>query len=126
MTDTQRPTRTLRTLAVVAIGFGVLTVISGTTTLLGGIDMGAVVSFVLWFNTCAGIAYVLAGIGLWQGRPWAPPLAVAIFLATLLVFAAFGVHVLRGGAFEMRTVLAMTLRTAVWGGIALAARRGAG
>lgn len=120
MTDQQRRPRTL---AGLVIGFGALTILSGGRTLLGTVDMGAVVPFVLWFNTFAGIAYVISGIGLWQGRPWAPSLAFAIFLATLLVFAAFGLHVLRGGAFEMRTVFAMALRTAVWGGIALAARR---
>lgn len=85
--------------------------------------MGAVVPFVLWFNTLAGFAYIVAGLGLWQRRQWASPLSLAIFAATLLVFAAFGLHVARGGAFEMRTVFAMTLRSAVWGWIALVARR---
>ena len=36
----------------------------------------------------------------------------------LLVFVAFGLHVAQGGAFEMRTVYAMALRSAVWGAIA--------
>ena len=85
--------------------------------------MGAVVLFVLWFNTLAGLAYVVAGLGLWQGRRWAYPLSLAIFAATLLVFAAFGLHVAQGGAFEMRTVFAMALRSTVWGGIALVARQ---
>jgi len=31
-----------------------------------------------------------------------------------LVFAAFGIHVLTGGAYEIRTAAAMTLRTTVW------------
>jgi hypothetical protein len=30
------------------------------------------------------------------------------------VFAAFGIHILLGGAFEVRTAAAMTLRTIVW------------
>lgn len=115
--------RLLRVAGAVATAFGVLTVASGGITLLGGVDMGAVVRFVLWFNTLAGLAYVAAGLGLWQGRRWAWPLSLAIFAATLLVFAAFGLHVALGGAFEMRTVFAMTLRSAVWGGIALVARQ---
>lgn len=106
-----------------AIVFGVLTLLSGGTTLLGALDMGAVVPFVLWFNTIAGLAYVIAGFGLWLGRRWAFPLSLAIFAATLLVFAGFGLHVVRGGAFEMRTVFAMALRAVVWGGIALVARQ---
>jgi len=32
----------------------------------------------------------------------------------LLVFAAFGLHVLTEGAYETRTVAAMTLRSTVW------------
>ncbi|KPQ01201.1 MAG: Protein of unknown function (DUF2627) [Rhodobacteraceae bacterium HLUCCA12] len=105
----------------VAIAFGVLTVASGGTTLLGALDMGAVAPFVLWFNTVAGLLYVVAGIGLWLGLRWAFPLSLAIFAATLLVFAGFGLHVARGGAYEMRTVIAMALRTSVWGAIAFVA-----
>ena len=40
---------------------------------------------------------------------------------TALVFAAFGVHVLAGGAYELRTVVAMSLRTLVWTAIAVVA-----
>ena len=107
----------------VAIVFGMMTVASGGSTLLGGLEMGAVVPFVLWFNTAAGVAYVAAGLGLWRGRRWAFPLSFAIFAATLIVFAGFGLHVAQGGAFEMRTVFAMALRSAVWGVISLVARR---
>ena len=118
-----RTSLTLRIAGGVAIALGVLTIISGGRTLLGSADMGAVVPFVLWFNTLAGLAYFIAGLGLWQGRRWAWPLSFAIFAATLLVFAAFGLHVARGGAFEMRTVFAMALRGAVWGWIAWVARQ---
>jgi hypothetical protein len=118
-----RTSLTLRVAGGVAVAFGVLTVFSGGRTLLGSADMGAVVPFVLWFNTLAGLAYVVAGFGLWQGRRWAWPLSLAIFAATLLVLAAFGLHVAQGGAFEMRTVFALALRSTVWGGIALVARQ---
>ena len=118
-----RTSLTLRIAGGVAIAFGVLTIFSGGRTLLGSADMGAVVPFVLWFNTLAGLAYVVAGLGLWQGRRWAWPLSLAIFAATLLVFAAFGLHVAQGGAFEMRTVYAMALRSAVWGWIAWVTRQ---
>ncbi|MFA8443458.1 hypothetical protein [Yoonia sp.] len=113
----------LRIAGGVATAFGLLTVASGGATLLGGLEMGAIVMFVLWFNTLAGLAYVVAGVGLWQGWRCSWPLSLGIFAATLLVFAAFGLHVAQGGAFEMRTVFAMALRTTVWGGIALVARQ---
>ena len=53
--------------AAVAVIFGLLTIVSGGRAIFGGVDMGAVVPFVLWFNFGAGFAYVLAGIGLWRG-----------------------------------------------------------
>jgi len=112
----------LRIAGGIAVAFGALTLLSGGSTLLGALDMGAVVPFVLWFNTVAGVAYVVAGVGLWCGRRWAYPLSLAICAATFLVFAAFGLTVARGAAFEMRTVFAMALRGSVWLAIALVAR----
>jgi hypothetical protein len=84
---------------------------------------GNYVPFVLWFNATAGFAYIAAGIGLWLQKRWAAGLAVAIAVATLAVFAAFGVHVAGSSAYEVRTVIAMSLRSAVWLGIALLAWR---
>ena len=117
----------LRIAAVVAVAFGALTILSGGTALFGGPEaraaVGDAVPFVLWFNFLAGFAYVAAGIGLWRHRPWAARLALLIALATLAVFAAFGVHIASGGAFEPRTVGAMTLRCVVWLAIAFLAWR---
>ena len=120
MTERKRGTQIA---ALVAMVFGGLTILSGGTTIMGALDMGAVVPFVLWFNTAAGFFYVAVGVGLWVGRAWAFPLALGVLAATVLVFAAFGLHVVQGGAFEMRTVAAMTLRCAVLAGVALAARQ---
>lgn len=117
----------LRSLAVAAVIFGVLTVLSGGRALFGGEEAaraaGDTVSFVLWFNFVAGFVYVVCGLGMWQSQRWAAPLAVAIAATTALVFAAFGVHVLTGSAYESRTVGAMTLRTLFWAGLARTAWR---
>ena len=107
----------IRIAAVIALAFGLLTILSGGRALFGGADMGAVVGFVLIFNFVAGFAYVLAGIGLWRGARWAPGLSVAILIATLVVFAAFGWHVISGRPYEARTMGATTLRTVVWAAI---------
>lgn len=113
--------------AVVAVLFGGLTVFAGGRALFGGAEaraaMGDAVPFVLWFNFLAGFAYVAAGVGLALERRWAVRLAIAIFAATALMLAAFGLHVLFGGAYEMRTVWAMSLRTLVWAVIAAVAAR---
>lgn len=123
----------LRLAAVVAAAFGVLTIKEGGTVLFGGDAArnaaGNYVPFVLWFNFVAGFAYVAAGIGLWRRQRWALWLALAIVTGTLIVFAAFGAHILGSGAYEQRTVIAMSLRSVVWAAISVIAyqsmRRGA-
>ena len=112
-------------ISFVAISFGLLTIRAGGTVLFGSAAArsaaGHYVPFVLWFNFLAGFAYVIAGVGLWLERRWAAWLAVVVAAATALVFAAVGVHVLAGGAYEWRTVVAMSLRTLVWTAIAVVA-----
>ena len=49
--------------------------------------------------------------------------AALIAAATALTFAALGVHIAQGGAFELRTVAAMALRTTVWAVLAWLAFR---
>lgn len=119
------PTRTpsVTFAAIVAVVFGLLTIVSGARALFGGADMGAVVPFVLWFNFVAGFAYVLAGVGLWYRSSWATGLSIAIALATAVVFATFLWKVWTGTAYEARTMGAMGLRLAVWVSIAILAVR---
>ncbi len=116
-----------RALALVAVVFGVLTLKEGGDVLFGEgaarAAAGDYVPFVLWFNFLAGFAYIAAGVGLWLRRHWAWLMAAAIFLATLVVFATFAAHILLGGPYEARTLLAMSLRTIVWGVIAWLARQ---
>jgi len=107
--------------AIVAVVFGLLTIVSGGRALFGGADMGAVVPFVLWFNFAAGFAYVVAGLGLWYRTNWSAGLSMSIALATAAVFATFLWHVWTGAAYEARTMGAMTLRLAVWAIISIVA-----
>ena len=117
----------LRGISLVAVGFGMLTIKEGGSVLFGGEAgleaAGNYVPFVLWFNFVAGFAYVTAGAGLWMQRLWAAWLAIAIAAVTAFMFAAFGAHVYFGGAYEQRTVIAMSLRTLVWVAIAAMAWR---
>jgi hypothetical protein len=115
----------LRAAAIVAALFGALTIRSGGAVLFGAPEAaqaaGGAVPFVVWFNFVAGFAYVAAAIGLWRARRWGTWAAIGIAGATAAVFVAFGIHAATGGAFEMRTVWAMTLRTGLWTGIAVLA-----
>lgn len=123
----KKTTLVLTTMAIVAVLFGVATILSGGRVLFGGPEAqhaaGSFVLFVLWFNFGAGFAYVVSGAGLFMKKTWAVWLAAFIALATILVFAAFGLHILLGGAYEMRTVGAMTLRSLIWVGMAAIAMR---
>ena len=131
-----RRSRLTSAIAVVASVLGALTLKEGGAVLFGDgtarAAAGHYVPFVVWFNFLAGFAYIVVGVALWLQRHWAVWLVFGILAATVVVFAAFGVHVFTGGAYEMRTVGAMVFRTLVWAVIAVlswrvaAGRSGAG
>lgn len=116
--NTERRRVWLRVLGVVGILFGLMTLREGGAVLF--VDgaareaAGDYVPFVLWFNFLAGFVYIAVGLALWLGRAWAARAALGIAVATLLVFGALGLHIAVGGAYEIRTVVAMTLRSTIW------------
>ncbi|MEZ5474891.1 MAG: hypothetical protein R3E72_07805 [Steroidobacteraceae bacterium] len=118
MTSQRRTSLGLRAISLLTVAFGLLTIREGGSILFGTeasrLAAGDYVPFVLWFNFIAGFAYLIAGVGLWLQRRWAATLSVIILAATLLIFAAFGLHVYLGGAYEQRTFVAMSLRAIVW------------
>jgi len=105
-------------ISAIAVVFGLLTLKSGGTVLfvegVGREAAGNYVPFVLWFNFLMGFIYIVAGIGLWLQKHWAVWLSLFIAVATLAVFAIFGIYIFMNGAFEQRTVGAMVLRSSVW------------
>jgi len=104
--------------SIIAVAFGLLTIKAGGSVLF--IDgearraAGNTVDFVLWFNFVAGFFYIVAGAGILLRKIWAPVMAISIAILTLLVFGFFGIHIMDGGEYEQRTIIAMTLRCAVW------------
>lgn len=130
MTQARPAARALIIAAIVAILFGALTVLSGGRALFGDAEaraaVGNAVPFVLWFNFMAGFAYIAAGIALFLRRRAAVVLSLGILAATVLVFLAFGIHVMLGNAYEMRTVGAMILRICVWAVLSVVALRTVG
>ncbi len=122
MTIRERPTWVWIT-TIVAVIFGVMTIKSGGSVLFINGEArqaaGNYVDFVLWFNFLAGFFYVATGIGIWLEKAWAAKAAITLAVLTLLVFAAFGVHILNGGEYEQRTVIAMSVRSLLWTAIAV-------
>ena len=110
-------------ITIIAVVFGVMTIKSGGSVLFINGEArqaaGNYVDFVLWFNFLAGFFYIAAGIGIWLEKAWSPVAAVTLATLTLLVFGAFGGHILNGGEYEQRTVIAMSMRTLVWMAIAV-------
>ncbi len=109
--------------SIIAVVFGLLTIKSGGSVLfidgLARKEAGNYVPFVLWFNFLMGFAYLAAGVGLLMRKTWAMWLSIFIAASTALVFLFFGIHMLNEGAYETRTVVAMTLRTTIWASIAV-------
>ncbi|HXK54561.1 MAG TPA: hypothetical protein PK405_07740 [Hyphomicrobiales bacterium] len=123
---TSRP-RWVAFVAVIAVAFGALTLFAGGKALFGGDEAraaaGNAVPLVLWFNFLSGFLYILAGIGLFLWQRWGAWLAALIAIGLVVTFALFAWHVAMGGAYEMRTVAAMGVRTAFWLAVAYFAHR---
>lgn len=58
-----------------------------------------------------------------MARPWAARLSFFIALATLVAFALLGLHILADGPYEMRTVIAMSIRSTLWVLVSIVAYR---
>ncbi|MBT3915645.1 MAG: hypothetical protein HOF23_04680 [Rhodospirillaceae bacterium] len=117
----------LQVLAVIALIFGIASIFSGGQVLFGSdsarIAVGDYIPFVVWSNFIAGFAYIVAAFGLLRRTRWGAHLALAITIGTLIVFAALGIAIISGEAFEIRTIGAMILRAGLWLALTAAARQ---
>jgi hypothetical protein len=107
-------TITRRVLALVAIVFGVMTLIAGTR-IFGGADPGYMVFRpLLIYNTAMGLAYVAAGVIAWRSAMKGKRVAAVIFLLNLLVLGGVAYLYQTGSGIAVQSVGAMTFRTVVW------------
>ena len=108
----------LRLFGIFVALFGLVTIKAGGSVLFIAGEArqaaGAYLPFVVWFNFIAGFGYILGGIGLYQRKIWSVWVAALIAAGTLVTFAFFLIHLFSGGAYETRTVAAMTFRSIVW------------
>lgn len=113
-----KPSRAARflqwALALVAVFFGLLTLLAGSRVLLGG-DPGYVVYRpLLVYNTVMGLLYVAAGVLMWRSTHRGKQVAAAICLLNLLVLALAAWLQSQGQGVALDSVRAMMLRTGVW------------
>ncbi|MCW8901883.1 MAG: hypothetical protein OQK95_14560 [Gammaproteobacteria bacterium] len=124
MNTTKRP-MWIWPIILISFVFGALTIKSGGSVIFidgpARLAAGNYVNFVVWFNFIAGFLYLLAGFGFLLNKKWTAQLTTLIAASTLLIFCAFAVHILMDGSYEIRTVIAMTLRSAIWTAFAFAA-----
>jgi hypothetical protein len=106
---------------------GAVSVVSGGSVLFGPQAAreaaGEYVPFVVWFNFCSGFLYLAAGVGLFAWKRWGARLAAVLAVAIAAVGLAFAAHIALGGAYEIRTVAAMSVRALLWFAVAVAACR---
>lgn len=127
MADRRAHSRWALIAAVVALAFGMVTIIRGGSVLfdIGGARgaAGHIVPIVLPLVFLTGFLYVGGGIGLLARAKWSG----AAFLAALALLIVAGVgmvlHMRQGLPYEVRTTRALPFRTLVTVLLYLAARR---
>lgn len=103
-----------RIASIVAVLFGLLTIVSGSRVLMGS-DPGYVVFRpLLVFNTVMGFAYVAAGLAIWQRVRWSVYAAGAIVALNLVMLGVIVSVRASGGGVAVDSLRAMTFRSVVW------------
>lgn len=99
---------------------GSLSFISGMSVLTGmrEVDYFTLTSLIV-YNTIAGMAALIAAIGLWRKKRWAVRLTAAIAGAHLIVLTFVSFGYIQEGPVAAESLYAMTFRVLVWIGIVL-------
>ena len=108
----------LKGLAIFMFFFGILTVKSG-----GGVlfveaireNAGNYTLPIVWFNFSAGVLSLFVAPSLWLGKAWGPKVAALVFAAYLFMDIYLIVHIVGGGLYMEKTLVAMFIRTTMWG-----------
>ena len=115
--------RSIQIIAIVAVVFGLMTIVSGGSVLFFTNtfqkQVGNFVPIVVWFNFFIGFAYVIVGCSLWSRKSVAVWGSFFIVCTSLFIFVVLVAHILQGGLYEVRTVFAMIFRIVMWTLIAL-------
>lgn len=107
----------IKYLTYFAILFGVLTIFSGGQNLFNENvikTQGNIIPVVLWFNFMAGFLYILTGLCVLKRKKIALRLSAFLSSMNIVVFLYLLNHIYSGGAYEVRTLVAMSFRTLFW------------
>lgn len=106
----------IKAIVICLVLLGVITIFAGGSVLLDLFDMrkreGNYVPFVVWTNFACGFIYLVAAYGIQRKQRWAAHLLFLAFALLLLVFVELIFHIQRGGLYEVKTIYAMSFRTA--------------
>jgi len=106
--------KVVKYLSLIGIIFGLVTIISGGSVLLGS-NPGYVVFFPLVvFNTVMGFAYVVSGGIAWRNPVRGKTMAGFIFLLNVGVLIAITYLYFGGSAIAHQSLGAMSFRSIVW------------
>jgi hypothetical protein len=104
-----------KTASVIAVIFGVLTLVASSRILYLGSDPGYVVFMpLLIFNHIMGVCYLIAGYLIWRNSQQGKMGALVVFLLNLIVLLTIFVVYLKGSGVATDSLGAMTFRTIVW------------
>jgi hypothetical protein len=114
-------------IALIATSFGLVTLIVGTSVLLGSDPGYTIFRPLLIYNTVMGVIYVSAGVLIWRNLKQGMYVAATIFLLNLVVLVITFYLYTEGKLIAVDSLRAMSLRTIVWfaifTGLGLLARR---
>lgn len=114
---------TLRVAGAVGLLVGALAVLAGSRVLLGlSIPSYTVLRSLVLYNVFAGAISIVAGLGFWAGRYWAPSLAAVVAAAHVVVLILLVGFSALGESVASESFGAMTFRLVVWLGIVWLAR----
>lgn len=100
--------------AVVAVGFGLATIVAGSRVLMGSDPGYMVFRPLLVFNTVMGFVYIFAGVAIWRDVPLGRRSAGVIFVLNFVVLLWITWLYMNSGTVAGASLRAMTLRTVVW------------
>ena len=106
--------KTVKLVSLIGILFGIVTIISGGSVLMGSNPGYIVFLPLVIFNTVMGFVYLFTGIVVWRNFSRAKAISGIVFLLNLVMLITIGGLYLYGLDIATKSLGAMSFRTLVW------------